>query len=138
MMDEISAGVLVYRDDDPKKYLLLHYPSGHWDFPKGHIEEGESDRETALRELREETGIKEDEVRLHDDFREEIEYFYRKRNELSHKKVIYFLGLSEKKKIVISEEHQGFDWLPFVKAKERVTFRNARNLLEKAEEVLSE
>lgn len=136
MMDEISAGVLVYRGDDPKKYLLLHYPSGHWDFPKGHIEEGENARDTALRELREETGIKEDEVEFHEDFREEIEYFYKKRNELSHKKVIYFLGRSEKKDVIISEEHQGFIWLPFEEAKEKVTFRNARNLLEKGDEKL--
>ncbi len=135
-MDEISAGVLVYRDTDPKKFLLLHYPSGHWDFPKGHIEEGESEKDTALRELREETGIVEEEVELHDDFKEEIEYFYKKRDELSHKKVIYFLGRSEKEGITLSEEHQGFEWLPYEEAKSKVTFRNARNLLEKADEEL--
>lgn len=136
MMDEVSAGVLVYLDKEPEEFLLLHYPSGHWDFPKGHIEEGETDKETALRELEEETGIKEDEVELHEDFREEIEYFYKKRDELSHKKVIYFLGEVETKEVTISEEHQDFEWLPFEDAKEKVTFRNARQLLKKADKVL--
>ena len=136
MLEEISAGVLVYREAGPIKYLLLHYPAGHWDFPKGHVEEDESMEETALRELREETGIGEDEVYLRNGFRETIDYLYKKRGELSHKKVIFFLGKTEKKRVSISREHQGYLWLPFQEAKQKVTFRNARKLLEKSKDYL--
>lgn len=122
----------MYCPESPREYLLLQYPAGHWDFPKGHIEEGENEKEAALRELREETGIKEKEIELHKDFKEEIEYFYKRGNELSHKKVIYLLGGTEKKEVRISEEHQGYIWLPYEEAVDKVTFRNAKNLLKKA------
>jgi len=138
MLEEISAGVLVYREEEQIKYLLLHYPAGHWDFPKGHVEEDESMEETALRELKEETGINEGEVELKDGFRETIDYLYKKRGELSHKKVIFFLGKTEKEEVEISKEHQGFIWLPYQKAKQKVTFRNARRLLEKSQDFLEE
>jgi len=138
MLEEVSAGVLVYRENKNIKFLLLHYPAGHWDFPKGHIEEGESMEETALRELREETGILKDEIELESGFRETIDYLYKTRGELSHKKVIFFLGETEKKDVQISREHQGYVWLPFKEAKEKVTFRNARKLLEKSKEFLEE
>ncbi|MFH1332713.1 MAG: NUDIX domain-containing protein, partial [archaeon] len=54
MIKEKSAGVIVYNNGE---FLILQYTAGHWDFPKGHIEKGETERETALRELKEETGI---------------------------------------------------------------------------------
>ena len=55
---EFSAGVILYRQlKDSREYLLLHYPGGHFDFPKGHLEQDETEREAAYRELKEETGI---------------------------------------------------------------------------------
>ncbi len=49
---EKSCGTIVYhKKNDKYEFLLLHYPEGHWDFPKGHIETGETEIETALREL---------------------------------------------------------------------------------------
>lgn len=138
MLEEISAGVLVYREAEPVKYLLLHYPAGHWDFPKGHVEEDESIKETALRELREETGINKEEIELRDGFRETIDYIYKKRGDLSHKKVVFFLGKTEKEEVKISREHQGHIWLPYQQAKQKVTFRNARKLLEKSNDYLEE
>ncbi|MFO7990696.1 MAG: NUDIX domain-containing protein [Thermoplasmata archaeon] len=138
MMEERSAGVLLYREDGKREYLLLHYPAGHWDFPKGHVENGESETETALRELTEETGVNEDEVELEDGFKEEIDYFYHKGRELSHKKVIFFLGRTCKGKINISREHQGFTWLPYDEALINLTFMNAKNLLKKAKKYLND
>lgn len=130
--------MVVYREEDLPKFLLLHYPAGHWDFPKGHVEEGETTQETALRELREETGIKGEEIELEESFEEIIDYMYKKNDEFAHKKVIFLLGQTEKEEIRISEEHQGYDWLSFEKAKERVTFQNARKLLIKSKEYLVE
>ena len=136
MIEEISAGVIIYRDTKPHQFLLLHYPAGHWDFPKGHVEKNETAIQTALRELEEETSIKEEDVILDDDFEETIDYFYKKRGDLAHKKVIYLLGKSDTKDVEISEEHQDFIWLPYDEALSKLTFRNAKNLLEKAKESL--
>ncbi len=138
MIEEISAGVIIFRETKPRQFLLLHYPAGHWDFPKGHVEENESALETALRELEEETSIVEEDVELDEDFKETIDYFYRKRGDLAHKKVIYLLGKSETKEVEISCEHQDYIWLPYEKALDKHTFRNAKNLLEKAKERLEE
>ena len=60
MPKEKSAGALIYRiQNNIPYYLLLHYHSGHWEFAKGHIEEGENPEEAAKREVEEETGIKD-------------------------------------------------------------------------------
>ncbi|MFO7791960.1 MAG: NUDIX domain-containing protein [Candidatus Saliniplasma sp.] len=136
MIQEKSTGFLIFRENENKKFLLLHYPAGHWDYPKGHIEEGETEIETALRELREETGILEKDIDIMDGFRETIDYFYHKRYDMSHKQVVYFLGRTKTSDIEISKEHQGYTWLEYEDAMERLTFKNAKNLLEKANEYL--
>ncbi len=133
MREERSAGVLVYREGDKKEYLLLHYPAGHWDYPKGHIEGEETPKETALRELEEETGISPDDVNLKGGFDETIDYTYRARRDMVHKQVIYFLGETEKKSIDISNEHQDFIWLPYKESMEKLTFDNAKKVMKKAE-----
>ena len=62
MKHEKSAGAVVFRKEKEPLYLLLHYEAKHWDFPKGHVEENESDNETVKREVEEETGIKDIEI----------------------------------------------------------------------------
>ena len=58
MIEERSAGIVLFREsDDEILFLLLHYPTGHWDFVKGKIEKDESAQITAIRETKEETGI---------------------------------------------------------------------------------
>lgn len=59
MLNEKSCGALVYRKYHGNTEILLikHLNSGHWSFPKGHVEEGETEVETAIREIKEETGI---------------------------------------------------------------------------------
>ncbi len=136
MLEERSAGVLVYREFERREYLLLHYPAGHWDYPKGHVEEGEGPRETAVRELKEETGISPDNVELEEDFVEVIDYTYHKKNEFSHKEVTYFLGKSNVKDIKISREHQDYIWLPYERALKRLTFWNAKKVMKSAEKFL--
>ncbi len=133
-MDERSAGIILFREEkDERNYLLLHYPAGHWDYPKGHVEAGESLEETALRELHEETGIPPKEVELQPSFIDKIDYIYQRGRELSHKEVLYLLGSTETKKVTLSREHQGYEWLDYDDAQDRLTFKNARNVLKKAE-----
>ena len=58
MLVEKSCGAIVCLTKDSELlYLLLHYTSGHWDFVKGNVEVNETEKETVVRELREETGI---------------------------------------------------------------------------------
>ena len=89
MKRERSAGAVIF-NTKTKKYLLLHYPIGHWDFPKGHVEKWESDVEAAKREVLEETGIK---IEILFGFKEIIEYKFKEHSVLIDKKVVYFMGL---------------------------------------------
>ncbi len=133
--DEKSCGIVVFRETDGKRfYLVLKYPGGHFDFPKGHIENKETEHETARRELYEETGIKD--VEFVDGFREEISYIYRRQGKLSNKQVIFFLGKTESEAVEISHEHLEFFWLTFEDALTKITFDNAKNLLKKSEKFL--
>jgi bis(5'-nucleosidyl)-tetraphosphatase len=130
--DEKSCGVLVFRETSKGRfYLLLHYPNGHWDFAKGHVEEGEEEHETAHRELLEETGIGD--LIFVDGFREEMSYKHNLNNKLSHKQVIFFLGKTDLEDIHLSHEHHDSLWLPYEEALEKLTYENAKEMLKKAE-----
>ena len=130
MKEEISAGVILVNENNRKQFLLLNYPSKHWDFVKGKMEEGETPRQTAIRETKEETGITD--VEFIDGYEEEIEYYFRADNQDIHKKVIFFLGKTKTKNIILSHEHLDFIWLDFYKALEKITYENAKDLLKKS------
>jgi len=135
LIHETSAGVILYRQlKTGREYLLLQYPGGHFDLPKGHIEKDESEHEAAYRELKEETGIEK--IVWIEGFREKINYFYFRGSEKMSKDVIFFLARTSQKKVVLSFEHQGAVWLPYEAALEKITFDNAKNLLKKAENFL--
>lgn len=138
MIEEVSAGAVIYHDDPnarTRKYLVLHYPAGHWDFPKGAVENGETEQQAAIREIFEETGLR---VNGFDpNFRKEIEYNYRRQSGLAHKRVIFFLAHSDTSTIRISFEHSGYEWLTFDQTVRRLTFDNARSVLREANSRLS-
>ena len=72
-----SAGVIVYSTvNNQRAYLLLLYPGGYWEFPKGKLEAGETDEMAAHRELKEETNLS---VKLVPGFQETISYTFRDR-----------------------------------------------------------
>ncbi|MCD6094594.1 NUDIX domain-containing protein [bacterium] len=142
MEKEKSAGAVVFREEDSKfYYLLLHYQSGHWDFPKGHIEKGEKEKETVRREIKEETGIQD--IEFIPGFRERITYFFRKSYDknkkppLVFKEVVFYLVKTKTKQVRISYEHTGYKWLPYNKAIKQITFKNAKEILERANNYLS-
>ncbi|MBI2451242.1 MAG: NUDIX domain-containing protein [Parcubacteria group bacterium] len=150
MPQEFSAGAIVfYRNTVGEiEYLLLHYKSGHWDFPKGHIEKGETEEETVRREIEEETGIKD--LILIPGFKESLKYFFRqykdkikkekakpKKTPWVFKMVKFYLAESRIKEVKISWEHTGYEWLPYEKALERITYKNSKEILKKAEELLN-
>jgi bis(5'-nucleosidyl)-tetraphosphatase len=135
MVREISAGAVIFRiEDNEPIYLLLHYGSGHWDFVKGHIEKGETELQTVVRETEEETGITD--LKFIDGFRERIKYFFHRGKEIVYKEVIFYLAETKTAKVRLSHEHVGYVWLPYKEALEMLTFENAKNVLKKAHKFL--
>lgn len=133
-MNEKSVGAIIFRRAEQLQFLLLHYESGHWDFPKGNVEEGETELDTMRREVLEETGIND--LIVVKGFKERIEYFYRRNEGTVKKEVIFFLAETKTKDVRLSFEHKGFRWLPFKEAYNLVTFDNSKNLLKKTETFL--
>lgn len=135
MEHEKSCGAVIFKVGKSTEYLLLHYEAGHWDFVKGHVEKNETEEETARRETFEETGLRE--TRFLSDFRERISYYYRRRGETVSKEVIFYLVEAIGDEAVkISGEHVGFEWLPYHQAYDRLTYKNAKDTLRKAERYL--
>ncbi len=136
MIEETSAGIVLIRKENGKNlFLLLHYPSGHWDFVKGKMEKNETTHETAIRETKEETGITD--IIFFENFEEWIEYNFQYQGELVHKKVVFFLGETKTKEVVISHEHLDFTWMDYDTAMEKTTFHNAKTVLTRAQTLLS-
>lgn len=132
VLHEKSCGAIVYaKKDDVISFLLLHYEAGHWDFVKGNVEPGESEKETVVRELKEETGITE--AHFIDGFKEKIEYFYRRQGDTVRKEVVFFVIESDTQNVTLSFEHTGYIWLDYQHALEKLTFRNAKDILQKVE-----
>lgn len=130
---EKSCGAVVYyRQPEECQYLVIkHRNNGHWGFPKGHVEKGELERDTALREIAEETGLK---VRLVPGFRHKIEYAPK---EGIRKEVVFFLAEASHQAVMIQDEEvEEYKWLPFNKAYDLITFSNSKNMLAKAKAFL--
>ena len=135
---ETSCGIVLWaRHEGERQFLLLHYPGGHWDFPKGHVEETDADKHaTARRELEEETGITE--VTLDPNFQTDLRYVFRRgSHEKVDKTVHFFLGETHERNVRLSHEHQGSKWLPYEEALKRLTFENAREILKTAHAFLA-
>lgn len=135
MIKEQSAGtVLFIEEDNEKKFLLLHYPTGHWDFVKGKIENNESLEQAAIRETKEETGITD--IEFIKGFKEKIEYSFKFNGDIVQKEVIFFLAKTNTKQVKISDEHLDYVWLDFNNALNKITYENAKNVLIKAKNYL--
>jgi bis(5'-nucleosidyl)-tetraphosphatase len=135
--EEHSAGVISYYQDPERGkrlYLMLQYPSGYWDFPKGRLENNESPIEAAIRELKEEANI---EVKLENKFEYTVSYDFRDRDGiLVHKKVTFFVGKALSNHVVLSNEHEQFSWLSLGDALKLLTYHNARQVLQLADQFL--
>ena len=130
MLHEKSCGAVVFSKNAQVSYLLLQYEAGHWDFVKGNVEPNESETDTVLRELREETAIAA--TQMVEGFRERIQYFYRRQGETIQKEVVFYLIQANTEKVELSFEHVGYAWLDYAHALEKLTFKNAKDVLQKA------
>lgn len=128
---EKTCGAVMYTyENGERKYLLITNTSGHIGFPKGHVEYGESEEETAVREVREETGLT---ARLIDNFRMECSYTNR---EGHHKNPVYFLSEYDSEVTLQKEEISECFLLPYEQALEKLNYPQDRPVLEAAEKAL--
>ncbi|MCH5186274.1 MAG: NUDIX domain-containing protein [Oscillospiraceae bacterium] len=130
---EKSCGAVIFRKNDKiTEYLLVLNKkrtsvSGHWGFPKGHVEEGETEHETALREVMEETGLK---IEFFGNFRS-VTHYSPKTDVM--KNVVYFLATVKDDGVSMQEsEIADFVWLPFKEAERRITNEGDRRILRRA------
>ena len=135
MLREKSCGAVIFlKKDEQTKFLLLNYAAGHWDFVKGNMEANETEKQTVTRELQEETGITD--AQFVSGFREPIAYFYRRQGLTVHKEVVFFVMESKTEEVQLSFEHIGYIWLDYQHAMDKLTFKNARDVMAKAHEFL--
>jgi 8-oxo-dGTP pyrophosphatase MutT (NUDIX family) len=134
MPSEKSCGAVIFKQDSDRKYLLLHYEGGHWDFVKGHVEGSETEKETVLRETQEEVNITD--LTFVDGFRHRISYYYRRAGQTVFKEVVFYLLEAKTDKVRLSREHVGYDWLYYERAYERLTYKNAKETIKRARDYL--
>ena len=120
---EKSCGCIIIEKD---KVLLIQQTKGHWGFPKGHVEVGETEIETARREVKEETNL---DVEINENKRYTMEYFTDKG---TYKQVVLFIA----KKIRGNEKYQesevkSMKWMTFEDALKTITYDNTRELFNK-------
>lgn len=142
MNKEFSAGAVIFKRVGGKILFLLIYSKRNriWGFPKGRSEQGETEKETAEREIKEETGL--DDLHFIEGFKEKIGYetvskrppFEGQRIE---KYVTYFLCETRIQDIIVDGREIGdYTFLPLAEAGELVKFRNLNNILRKAYDFL--
>ena len=134
MVWEKSCGAVVFtREKGELRYLIIQMIGGHHGFPKGHMEPGETELETAKREVVEEVGLR---PRFLEGFRAEEAYLLPGKQNTG-KRVVYFLAEFENQTIRIQkEELRGAQLLPFEAAVNRLEFDDARRILENANQFL--
>lgn len=129
-----SCGFVVYkRVGNENYYLIIKSLNGDVGFPKGHMESGESELETAIRELKEETGV---DVKAIQGFRRQIEYELRRVPD-TIKQSVYFLGECTSDNIVCQEaEVAEASFLSYENSIKMLTFEETKNILKEAEAFL--
>ena len=122
---ETSCGVVLVNFGS---ILLLQYPQGHWDFPKGHIEDEDANRmATAARELTEETGISD--IEFIDGFEYRTAYDFKHKGKRIDKQVFWYIAETETMTVKISHEHREHLWLEWESAMSQLTHDESRGIL---------
>ena len=140
MKKTISAGIIIFRrTEDGLKYLLLYRGRNYWNFPKGKIEQDERSFQTALREIKEETGLKPNELKFQSHFKAFERFVFQYKQEKIFRVVILYLAETRQSQIKISSEHEGFGWFTLSEAQKVLTkHKETFTILKRAHEFLRE
>ena len=130
-----AGGVVARRIGDLINFLIIKDPYGNWGLPKGHIENGESSEEAAIREVSEETGLCE--LSLGPSLGT-IDWHFRTNENLVHKFCEFFFIISRKGEArpQLEEAITECLWLPVQDAIVNVTYDNARQVMKRAAEMV--
>ena len=146
----ISAGAIIFRRDAKEnavKFLLLYHGRGYWNFPKGRLESGERAMAAFLREVEEETGLKQSDLHIKPGFRVTDRFVFFERQsghkppvERPHgrmKIVILYLVETKRAEVTVSHEHQGYGWFTYAEAVRHTKYQNTKNILKQAYDFIS-
>lgn len=122
--NEKSCGCIIL---DKDKVLLVKHNVGHWDFPKGHMENGETEVQTAIREVKEETNI--DVIIPNEQDKYIVEYSPR---ENIWKQVVFFVAKKIDGEIKPQEtEIETIQWFEFEEAVDRINYESSKDIMKK-------
>lgn len=135
--EERAAGGVLFHDEDGRRLFLLlrHEQGGHWGFPKGRIEAGESVLDAARREIREETGISN--IELVDGVAVTSRYPILRDGRSLLKTVTYFAARVRGEPVCLSREHTDARWATIAEAARILTHAESRRVLNAVESALS-
>ena len=135
MITEKSCGAIVYtKDSGIIQYVIIRSKEGFYGFPKGHMEENETEAETALREVAEETGLT---ITLIPNFRTEDTHTFNRNGETRLKHIVYFLGeYSGQTPIAQETELNGVFLMSYETAMSLFQFDSSKKLLTEAHDFL--
>lgn len=141
MLVEKSVAVIVFRREADCKFLLLfrkgndHYKD-IWEFPKGLVEKGEGEMQTAARELQEETGLTEKDIHWIPEYHDKISFFFRdEAQELVKKEVTFFMAQTTKtEEVKLSSEHNAYRWASYLEGFDFLKQKSYQDVLKRANE----
>lgn len=135
---ETSAGGVVFRRsaEGGIRYLLIRDSYKNWGFPKGHLELGEAPEQAAKREVEEETGLA---ALTRCEPIDVIDWFFRFRGKTIHKYCYFFLfeSASGETRPQREEGITACRWETYEQARTMITYVNAREILERAEQIVA-
>ena len=130
MKKEKSCGCIIIKDDE---VLLIKHNKGHWDFPKGHMEEGETEKQTAVREVKEETNM---DVEIVSEQKYRTNYIIEDKQ--IDKEVIYFIAKPLSLEIKPQEAEVSIvEWLKIEDAVEKITYPTSKNIMKQVKKDLN-
>ncbi len=139
-MREISAGIITYRTTaEGPRFLILYHGHNYWNFPKGKIESEEKSFQTAVREVREETGLTRNDLRFNENFKTSENFTFWRNKEKIYKTIVFYLAETTQQRIKLPEQtdaegekHEGYGWFTYKEALKVLTKEDSQRVLKQA------